>query len=93
MIDAYGAGGSAAATPVIHNYPGFTDAVSGTELVRRIAEQAQRLGANFALTNPAAGLATGAGGLVGVFVAGPWGAAAGAVAGASLAAQIDPDAG
>jgi len=64
VIDAYGAGGSAAATPVIHNYPGFTDAVSGTELVRRIAEQAQRLGANFALTNPAVGLATGAGGLV-----------------------------
>ena len=64
VIDAYGAGGSAAATPLIHNYPGFADAVSGVELMRRIAEQAQRLGASFALTNPAVGLATGAGGLV-----------------------------
>jgi thioredoxin reductase (NADPH) len=64
VIDAYGAGGSAAATAAILNYPGFADAVSGVELVRRIAEQAQRLGASFALTNPAVGLATGAGGLV-----------------------------
>jgi thioredoxin reductase (NADPH) len=64
VIDAYGAGGSAAATAAILNYPGFADAVSGVELVRRIAEQAQRLGASFALTNPAVSLATGAGGLV-----------------------------
>jgi thioredoxin reductase (NADPH) len=64
VIDAYGAGGSAAATAAILNYPGFADAVSGVELVRRIAEQAQRLGASFALTNPAVGLSTGAGGLV-----------------------------
>jgi thioredoxin reductase (NADPH) len=63
VIDAYGAGGSAAATPVIHNYPGFADAVSGDQLIRRIYEQAQRLGATFALTNPAVGLSAGAGGL------------------------------
>jgi len=60
VIDAYGAGGSAAATPVIQNYPGFADAVSGD----RIYEQAQRLGASFALTNPAVGLSTGTDGLV-----------------------------
>jgi thioredoxin reductase (NADPH) len=64
VIDAYGAGGSAPATPVIKNYPGFADAVSGDQLMRRIYEQAQRLGANFALTNPAVGLSTGADGLV-----------------------------
>jgi len=43
VIDAYGAGGSAPATPVIHNYPGFMDGVSGADLTRRIYEQAQRL--------------------------------------------------
>jgi thioredoxin reductase (NADPH) len=58
VIDAYGAGGSAPATPVIHNYPGFTDGVGGGELTRRMYEQAQRLGASFALTNPATGLST-----------------------------------
>jgi thioredoxin reductase (NADPH) len=63
VIDAYGAGGSAAATPVIQNYPGFADGVSGAELMRRIYEQAQRLGASFALTNPAVGLSMGTGGL------------------------------
>jgi thioredoxin reductase (NADPH) len=64
VIDAYGAGGSAAATPVIRNYPGFADPVSGAELMRRIYEQAQRLGTSFALTNPAVGLSSGVGGLV-----------------------------
>jgi thioredoxin reductase (NADPH) len=64
VIDAYGAGGSAAATPVVRNYPGFADGVSGEQLMRRIYEQAQRLGASFALTNPAVGLSTGDGGLV-----------------------------
>ena len=64
VIEAYGAGGSAAATPVIQNYPGFADGVSGAELTRRIYEQAQRLGASFALTNPAVGLSIGVGGLV-----------------------------
>ena len=58
VVDAYGAGGSAPATPVILNYPGFMDGVSGAELTRRIYEQAQRLGASFALTNPAVGLST-----------------------------------
>jgi thioredoxin reductase (NADPH) len=58
VIDAYGAGGSAPATPVIQNYPGFTDGVGGGELTRRMYEQAQRLGASFALTNPATGLST-----------------------------------
>jgi len=58
VVDAYGAGGSAPATPVIHNYPGFTDGVSGADLTRRIYEQAQRLGASFALMNPAVGLST-----------------------------------
>ena len=58
VIDAYGAGGSAPATPVIHNYPGFMDGVSGADLTRRIYEQAQRLGASFALTDPAVGLST-----------------------------------
>ena len=64
VIDAYGAGGSAAATPVIHNYPGLAEGVSGAELTRRIYEQAQRLGATFALTNPAVGLSSKTGGLV-----------------------------
>jgi thioredoxin reductase (NADPH) len=61
VIDAYGAGGSAPATPVIHNYPGFPDGVSGADLARRIYEQAQRLGASFALTNPAVGFSTDGG--------------------------------
>jgi len=61
VIDAYGAGGSAAATPVIHNYPGFPDGVSGADLTRRIHEQAQRLGASFALTNAAVGFSTNGG--------------------------------
>ena len=64
VIDAYGAGGSAAAAPVIHSYPGFPDGVSGAELTRRIYEQAQRLGASFVLANPAVGLSVGAGELV-----------------------------
>jgi thioredoxin reductase (NADPH) len=64
VIDAYGAGGSAAATPTIQNYPGFADPVSGDQLMRRIYEQAQRLGTSFALTNPAVGLSIGVGGLV-----------------------------
>jgi thioredoxin reductase (NADPH) len=64
VIEAYGAGGSAGATPVIHNYPGFADGVSGAELTRRIYEQAQRLGASFAVTNPAVDLSKQAGGLV-----------------------------
>ena len=64
VIDAYGAGGSAAATPAIGNYPGFADGVSGDQLMRRIYEQAQRLGTSFALTNPAVGLSIGVGGLV-----------------------------
>jgi len=58
VVDAYGAGGSAPATPIIHNYPGFVDGVSGADLTRRMYEQAQRLGASFALTNPAVGLST-----------------------------------
>jgi thioredoxin reductase (NADPH) len=64
VIEAYGAGGSAPATPAIHHYPGLVDAVSGAELTRRIYEQAQRLGASFALTSPALGLSSAAGGLV-----------------------------
>jgi thioredoxin reductase (NADPH) len=64
MIDAYGAGGSAAATPVIKNYPGFADGVSGAELTRRMYEQAERLGASVAVTNPAVGLSMRDGGLV-----------------------------
>jgi len=58
VVDAYGAGGSAPAAPVINNYPGFMDGVSGADLTRRIYEQAQRLGATFALMNPAVGLST-----------------------------------
>ena len=58
VIDAYGAGGSAPATAVIQNYPGFAEGVSGAELMRRIYEQAQRLGVSFALGNPAVGLST-----------------------------------
>ncbi len=64
VIEAYDAGGSAAATPVIQNYPGFANGLSGAELTRRIYEQAQRLGASFALTNPAVGLSIQADGLV-----------------------------
>lgn len=64
VIDAYGAGGSAAAVPVVRNYPGFADGVSGAELTRRMYEQAQHLGATFVLANPAMGLSTRAGALV-----------------------------
>ena len=58
VVDAYAAGGSAVASPVIQNYPGFADGVSGAELTRRIYEQAKRLGAIFALTTPAVGLSS-----------------------------------
>src|SRR5207244_3434522 len=58
VVDAYAAGGSAVASPVIQNYPGFADGVSGAELTRRIYEQAKRLGAIFALTKPAVGLSS-----------------------------------
>jgi thioredoxin reductase (NADPH) len=64
VIEAYGAGGSAPATPAIQNYPGFAEAVSGAELTRRVYQQAQRLGAAFALTTPAVGLSIRPGGLV-----------------------------
>ncbi len=64
VIEAYGAGGSAAATPAVHNYPGIAESVSGAELTRRVYQQAQRLGASFALTTPAVRLSTGAGGFV-----------------------------
>jgi thioredoxin reductase (NADPH) len=62
VIEAYAAGGSAVVSPVIQNYPGFADGISGAELTRRIYEQAQRLGASFVLMNPAVGLSAGAGG-------------------------------
>jgi thioredoxin reductase (NADPH) len=64
VIEAYGAGGSAAATPVIRNYPGYAEGVSGAELGRRMHEQARRLGASIALANPAVALSTRDGGLV-----------------------------
>jgi thioredoxin reductase (NADPH) len=64
VIEAYGAGGSAPATPAIQNYPGFAEGVSGAELTRRVYQQAQRLGATFALTTPAVGLSAAADGLV-----------------------------
>ena len=64
VIEAYGAGGSAPATPAIQNYPGFAEGVSGAELTRRVYQQAQRLGATFALTTPALGLSAAADGLV-----------------------------
>ena len=62
VIEAYAAGGSAVVSAMIQNYPGFADGVSGSELTRRIYEQAQRLGASFVLMNPAVGLSAGAGG-------------------------------
>ena len=64
VIEAYGAGGSAAATPVIKNFPGLADAVSGAELTRRMYEQAHRLGATIELANPAVGLSMRDDGLV-----------------------------
>src|ERR1700737_5496585 len=64
VVRADGAGGWAGATPVIRNYPGFAEGVSGDQLMRRIYEQAQRLGTSFALTNPAVGLSIGVGGLL-----------------------------
>jgi thioredoxin reductase (NADPH) len=64
LIEAYGAGGSAATTPVIKNYPGYTEGVSGVELTRRMHEQAQRLGASLTLTSPAVALSVGPVGLV-----------------------------
>lgn len=61
VIEAQAAGGSAVASALIKNYPGFPDGVSGTELTRRMYEQAQRLGASFALTRRALGLSSHAG--------------------------------
>src|SRR5712692_11765512 len=61
VIEARAAGGSAVVSALIKNYPGFPDGVSGTELTRRIDEQAQRLGASFALMNRAVGLSSHAG--------------------------------
>jgi thioredoxin reductase (NADPH) len=64
VIEAYGAGGSAAATTLVKNYPGVTDAVSGAELARRMHEQARRLGASLTFTNPAVSLSMRGDGLV-----------------------------
>lgn len=54
-------GGSAVAIPMITNYPGFPDGLSGIELTDRLYRQAQRLGASVGVTNRAVGLSPGAG--------------------------------
>ncbi len=47
VIEKLGAGGQAAVTDIIENYPGFPDGINGFELTRRMEEQARKFGAFF----------------------------------------------
>ncbi|MDZ7262673.1 MAG: thioredoxin-disulfide reductase [candidate division KSB1 bacterium] len=52
VIEKEAIGGEAAATDVIENYPGFPEGVSGAALAQRMAEQAQRFGAQIFYGQP-----------------------------------------
>jgi thioredoxin reductase (NADPH) len=45
VIDKAGAGGQAAITQVLDNFPGFDEGISGSEFAKRLTRQAQRFGA------------------------------------------------
>lgn len=59
LLDAVAAGGQTAASSRIENYLGFTSGISGAELTRRAAVQAQKFGARIASPCQVAALATG----------------------------------
>jgi thioredoxin reductase (NADPH) len=47
--------GQAALSPLIENYPGFPEGISGAELVKRMAKQAERFGVQINTMEPAIG--------------------------------------
>jgi thioredoxin reductase (NADPH) len=63
LVDAVAAGGQAAASSRIENYPGFTSGLSGADLIGRAVIQAQKFGAQIASPTRAAGVDTTTGSL------------------------------
>src|SRR5207237_6877892 len=57
-MEGQAAGGHAVSSPVIRDYPGFPQGISGAELTGRIYEQARTLGASFTLPTRAVGLSS-----------------------------------
>ncbi len=49
LIEKVFSGGQAASTDIIENYPGFPEAISGPELMERMAKQAERFGLETAI--------------------------------------------
>lgn len=49
LIEKIAPGGQTASTDIIENYPGFPEAISGAELMERMAKQAERFGLETAL--------------------------------------------
>jgi len=58
VMEAQAAGGHAVSSPVLRDYPGFPQGISGAELTGRIYEQARMLGASFTLPTRAVGLSS-----------------------------------
>lgn len=49
LIEKIAPGGQTASTDIIENYPGFPEAISGPELMERMAKQAERFGLEIAM--------------------------------------------
>jgi thioredoxin reductase (NADPH) len=60
VLEARATGGQAVTSRLIRDYPGFAHGISGAELMSRLHEQAQGLGATIALPARAVGLSTNA---------------------------------
>ena len=56
MLEETVSGGQAGSSPMIRNYPGFVQGISGHDLTRRACEQAWIFGAHMVFSQPIAGL-------------------------------------